>query len=129
MFDCENLRDGCPGLLSADGYPGNYSYIAIDTTRDATSGPGAGLTTTSPGSVCRAPAATRVRLRRPHGQRITRVKVFVDGRLVMTRTGRSLRQITLPGRRGRHRIRIDEYAGARRVARLHRTLTGCGAKR
>jgi dienelactone hydrolase len=125
VFDCEDLRDGCPGLLSADGYRGSYSYIAIDTTRDATPGPGAGPTNTSPRSVCRTPAATRLALRRPRGQRITRVKVFVDGRLVMTRTGHSLRQITLRGRRGRHRIRIDEYAGARRVARLRRTVSGC----
>ncbi len=34
VFRCEDLRDGCAGLTSADGYPGNYSYIAIDTTRD-----------------------------------------------------------------------------------------------
>ena len=34
-FDCEDLRDGCPGLVSADGYPGNYSYVAIDTTRES----------------------------------------------------------------------------------------------
>jgi hypothetical protein len=129
VFDCEDLRDACPGLLSADGYPGNYSYVAIDTTRDATSGSGAGLTSTSPGTACRALATMRLALRRPRGRPITRVKVFVDGRLVMTRQGRSLRQITLRGFRGRHRIRVDEYAGGRRVARLHRTVAGCGAKR
>jgi dienelactone hydrolase len=34
-FDCEDLRDGCPGMASDDGYAGNYSYVAIDTTPDS----------------------------------------------------------------------------------------------
>jgi dienelactone hydrolase len=42
-FDCEDLRNGCPGLVSNDGYKGNYSYFSIDTTPDPVSGPGAGL--------------------------------------------------------------------------------------
>jgi hypothetical protein len=33
-FDCEDLRDGCPGMVGSDGYPGDYSYISIDTTPD-----------------------------------------------------------------------------------------------
>ncbi len=34
QWDCEDLRDGCPGMVrtSKDGYPGNYSYVAIDTS-------------------------------------------------------------------------------------------------
>jgi dienelactone hydrolase len=31
-FECEDLRSGCPGLLSKDGQPPEYSYINIDTT-------------------------------------------------------------------------------------------------
>ncbi len=34
-FDCEDMRDGCPGMVSNDGYRGNYSYLAIDTSRDS----------------------------------------------------------------------------------------------
>jgi hypothetical protein len=34
VFDCEDLRAGCAGMVSADGYPGDYSYVAIDTTPD-----------------------------------------------------------------------------------------------
>src|SRR5207302_11096867 len=41
VFDCADLRGGCPGMVSADGHRGNYSYVAIDTTRDRTVGPGA----------------------------------------------------------------------------------------
>jgi hypothetical protein len=33
-FDCEDLRDGCPGMAAGDGYPGVYSYVAIDTSPD-----------------------------------------------------------------------------------------------
>lgn len=33
-FDCEDLRAGCAGQTSADGWPGDYSYVAIDTTAD-----------------------------------------------------------------------------------------------
>jgi dienelactone hydrolase len=34
VFDCENLRKGCPGMVATrkDRYPGNYSYLSIDTT-------------------------------------------------------------------------------------------------
>jgi len=45
VWDCEDLRDGCPGMVPTDddGWPGNYSYVDIDTTRDAVTGPGAAL--------------------------------------------------------------------------------------
>ena len=45
MWDCEDLRDGCPGMVpeSDDGFPGTYSYLALDTSPDAPSGPGAPL--------------------------------------------------------------------------------------
>jgi dienelactone hydrolase len=33
-FDCEDLRVGCAGMVAHDGYAGDYSYIAIDTTAD-----------------------------------------------------------------------------------------------
>jgi dienelactone hydrolase len=33
-FDCEDLRAGCAGLTSRDGYAGTYSYLAIATSPD-----------------------------------------------------------------------------------------------
>jgi hypothetical protein len=30
-------------MVADDGYPGDYSYISIDTTPDAVTGPGASL--------------------------------------------------------------------------------------
>ena len=34
-FDCEDMREGCPGMVANDGYRGDYSYAAIDRTPDA----------------------------------------------------------------------------------------------
>ena len=44
-WDCENMRDGCAGMVATkrDRYPGEYSYVGIDTSADATIGLGAGL--------------------------------------------------------------------------------------
>jgi dienelactone hydrolase len=33
-FACENLRNGCAGMVSNDGFAGTYSYVTIDTTPD-----------------------------------------------------------------------------------------------
>jgi dienelactone hydrolase len=33
-FDCEEMREGCPGMTGSDGYRGPYSYLAVDTTPD-----------------------------------------------------------------------------------------------
>jgi hypothetical protein len=33
-FNCEDIRTGCPGMVSSDGRPGDYSYIDIVTTPD-----------------------------------------------------------------------------------------------
>jgi len=41
VFDCEDLRTGCPGLVTDDGYSGSFDYYSYDTTPDA--GPTASL--------------------------------------------------------------------------------------
>lgn len=33
-FDCEDLRTGCAGMSAGDGWSGDYSYLAVDTTAD-----------------------------------------------------------------------------------------------
>jgi hypothetical protein len=33
-FDCEYMRPGCPGMVSNDGWPGDYSYVKVTTTPD-----------------------------------------------------------------------------------------------
>ncbi len=63
-FDCEDLRDGCPGMVADDGYPGVYSYLAVDTSPDAVTGPGAGLRGGANSlTACVAPKAIARRLR------------------------------------------------------------------
>ena len=47
VFDCEDLRDRCRGVAADDGYPGSYSYLAVDTSPDAVAGPGAALRATT----------------------------------------------------------------------------------
>jgi dienelactone hydrolase len=44
-WDCEDLRDGCPGMVpaSADGYHGTYSYISVDRSPDSVAGDGAAV--------------------------------------------------------------------------------------
>jgi hypothetical protein len=34
LFDCEDMRAGCAGMVNNDGYRGQYSYIAVDKSTD-----------------------------------------------------------------------------------------------
>jgi dienelactone hydrolase len=126
VWDCEDLRDGCPGMVrvAGDGWPGDYSYVKIDTTPDAVSGPGAPLAPSS----SLAPCKRSLRFKLHSKRRVTKVVVFVDGKRVLTRHGMRLRSVTIPGLAGnkRHRVRIYEYAGKRRVGTLTKHVRGCG---
>ena len=133
-FDCEDLRDGCPGMVptSADGYPGNYSYVSIDTSHDAVTGPGSAIDAPrSSLSACTSRARTRIALpRRVSGRRVrfTRVRVYVDRHLVATRRGHALRSVTIPGLPGsaRHTVRVYAYRpGHHRAVRISRRVKGC----
>ena len=59
------------------------------------------------------------------------MRVYVDGRLVLTRHGRSLRRVTVPALPGtrRHRVRVYEYSGKRLVRRVTRYVVGCARGR
>ena len=37
LWDCEDLHDRCTGMVpeSADGFPGTYSYLKVDTSPDS----------------------------------------------------------------------------------------------
>ena len=50
-WTCEQLRTGCAGMVSDDGGPAHYSYLAIATTPDALTGPGALITAPGPDSI------------------------------------------------------------------------------
>jgi dienelactone hydrolase len=130
-WDCEDLRDGCPGMVKNDGYPGNYSYITIDTTRDALTGPGAASRADSGLTPCSRRARIIVRLRHRRERPITRVRVFLDRRLVLSRRGRSLHSVSIAGLAGsgRHHLRVLAYSHRRLVGRVTRTVYGCNHRR
>jgi dienelactone hydrolase len=127
VFDCEDLRDGCPGMTTDDGYPGSYSYVSIDTTPDAVSGPGAALAPGSRLTPCTRRQAVTIRLPRLRGRRITQVKVYVDRRLVLTRRGRRLRSVRIAGLPGtaRHTIRVYAFPRRDRTRRIVKHVYGC----
>jgi dienelactone hydrolase len=128
--DCEALRDGCSALSPNDGYPGTYSYINIDTTPDGVTGPGAAMTSYNSLIACTARQTISVAARRLRGHPVTRVNVYVDGRLLARFRGVALRSVTIPGIPGsaRHRIRVFEYARKGPARRLTRTVWGCQAR-
>jgi dienelactone hydrolase len=125
-FDCEDLRDGCAGMVAAssDGYPGTYSYAAIDTTPDAVHGSGSALKPGSGLTACRARWSLRLRARKG----VTRVKVYLDGKLVRTERGRSVTVPSVAGT-GRHTVRLVEYKRKRMVKRVTRHVYGCAHRR
>jgi len=129
QVDCENLRDGCPALGSSDGYRGDYSYLAIDTSPDRMLGPGAPLRRSNGLTACASRRAITLRVRRFHGRAITKVVVYVDGRLAGRFHGRALRSVTIPGipGRARHRLRVYEYTRHGFARRVTRQVRGCGS--
>ncbi len=127
MFDCEDLRDGCPGMTTDDGYQGSYSYVSIDTTPDAVTGPGAALAPGSRLTPCTSRQAITIRLPRVKRRRITKAKVYVDRRLVLTKRGRRLRSVRIAGLPGtaRHTVRVYAYPRRGRARRIVKHVYGC----
>ena len=132
-FDCEDLRDGCAGMVpeAADGWTGNYSYASIDTTPDAVHGPGAPLKSGSSLTACSAHGATTVRFGAYRGRAIVRAKVFIDGRLIRTVRGRRLRAVKIAGIAGtrRHTVRVALYTRRGFARRIQRRIAGCASGR
>ncbi len=137
VYDCEDLRAGCAGMSAADGYPGDYSYLAIDKTPESMSSSPA----SSPRSVAAAPAGGLYACSRgsqtvfhPHrvrGRRIVRAVIRLNGRVAASARGRDVRTITLPGLPGsrRYRVLVLTYTGNGLARRTRRTLSGCDRTR
>jgi hypothetical protein len=139
-FACEDMRAGCSGLLSNDGYQGDYSYLAVDTTPDGaqTTVAGRALPATTgiyslQAQACRSGARAGARLvlplSRPAGRgraQIVQASVFVDGRRVKVARGRALRRVAIPALSpGSHRVRIVIRTSRGRRYALARTYYGC----
>ncbi len=136
VYDCEDLRAGCAGMSSADGYPGDYSYLAIDTTPESASS--STFSASSAQSSAAAPSGGLYACARgsqtvfhPHrvgGRRIVRAVIRLDGRVVARARGRDVRTITLRGLPGtrRYRVLVLTYTAHGLARRTRRTLSGCG---
>jgi len=131
VFDCENLRAGCPGMSLTDGYPGTYSYVGIDTTRDAASSTGVPAATGAGLYACSAGRRTVFGLHTVGGRAIVRAVVKVNGRVAVKARGRRLRTITLPGLPGTrtYHVLVLTYTRHGLARRTRRTLSGCGGPR
>ena len=134
LYDCEHLREGCAGLSDNDGYPGEYSYIALDRSPDVPNpvNPGtggSGVSATRGLYACTSQQGHTFRLHRVRGRRVVRVRVYVGGRFLFQRTGRSLRSVAIPGLPGTQarQIVINTYTRRGLARRTRRTVQGCGA--
>jgi hypothetical protein len=129
-FVCEDIRPGCPGMVSGDGYTGDYSYLKIDTTPDGqTSGAAGGAPSGTGifGCGSRAGLVARLHYKRV---RIVRATVYINGRRVKTQKGRRLSSVTIPPPGpGRHRVKIVLRTSRGRSLTSVRTYTGCGKTR
>jgi dienelactone hydrolase len=132
QWDCEDLADGCPGMVPTtdDGYSGVYDYVKIDTSPDQDVGaPAAAAAQKKSSSLTACTKRQRIafKITRYKQRKVTKLKLYVDGKLVETRTGRNLTRLTIAGIPGkaRHRLRLYEYTGRRLDRRVTRYVYGC----
>ena len=140
-FVCEDLRAGCAGMTTEDGWPERYSFLAIATSADGTPLPINGVRTVParPGSrasrICtsRRTIAVRVKRRRAlRGVRVRRVVATVGKRQVgRSRTGRVVVRLSgLPRGTVRVTLRITGRRGGRTVrVTQRRTYRLCAPRR
>ncbi len=120
-FVCEDMRPGCPGMSSDDGYPGTYDFYKIVTTKD-TPGPapaGSGI------YGCGRKPNRVVRLHFKH-RRVVRATIYINRKRVKVYKGRSLKRIAIPpAGSARHKVKIvlRFNRGKRHVS--VRTYRGC----
>jgi dienelactone hydrolase len=124
-FKCENMRPGCPGMVSADGEPASYEYIKIVTSKDSATG--------SPGQ----PGGTGIRGcgdKKPPGRvvpihyrvRIVRAIVYINGKRVKVYRGRSIKRVRIPeAGGGKQVVKIVLVSSKGRRYASVRTYKGC----
>jgi hypothetical protein len=93
--DCEGLRGGCAPLSDGDGYRGEYSYLAIDTSPDGPATPGTpiggGFYPRAPQSAaCMRGRTLVIVLARPTGARLLRMVASIGKAKVATASGRRI---------------------------------------
>ncbi len=93
-------------------------------------GRGTALKSSNGLAACTAHSAVRFSLPRFKHRAITKAVVYVDGRRVLTRKGRALHKVSIPGfaGAGRHRVRVYEYTRKGFARRTTRYVYGCAHK-
>jgi dienelactone hydrolase len=101
-FLCEDMRAGCPGMSSDDGFPGTYDFLKIVTSPDK---PGA--TPAGSGIYGCGKAANRVvRLHYRH-RRVVRATIYINKKRVKVYKGHSLKRIAIPpAGAAKHKVKI-----------------------
>jgi dienelactone hydrolase len=108
--ECDDLRSGCDALVASDGWPGEFSYLAVANSPDRLRGSGSRRTRTRRIEVPRRISLRRrrrilaVRLVLPDDTRVT-IKVLRRRRVVARRTKRL--------QAGRDRLRVRFPRGTR----------------
>ena len=137
---CEDLRVGCVALTpkAADGFAGEYDYVAVDTSKDGASpvpntvpGRTAGLPQRADAR-CTSRRTIRLHAKRVRGLRVSRVEARVDGRVVGTSRSRavSVRLVGLPKGSARVVLRVTGRRHGRSVrGTQRRTFHTCAPRR
>ena len=122
VFDCEDIRPGCPGLSDSDGYPGSYDFVNIDRSPDAAATSSAAAAVRARG-LASAYCTTRGRLtiHAPQQLHATHLSIWLGGRRLATAHGGAarIRLLGLPV----GRVRLSLHVTARHGNRIvHLTL-------
>jgi dienelactone hydrolase len=119
-FVCEDMRPGCPGMVSEKGEP--FEYIKLATTPDS---PGSGPGVPSGGIRGCAKKANRV-VPLHYRVRIVRATIYINGKRVRVLRGRSLKRVTIPDAgSGKHVVKIVLRSARGRKYTSVRTYKGC----
>ena len=127
-FKCEDMRAGCPGLVSDDGQPKDYEFIKIDTSPDKPGGGSGGGSNGGGIRGCGDKPGRVVPLH--HKDRIVRAIVYINGKRVQTYRGHRLKRVKIPeAGGGRQRVKIVLVSAKGKRYTSVRTYKGCKKSR
>jgi dienelactone hydrolase len=121
-FKCEDMRAGCPGLLSADGQPKDYEFVKIATSPDKPGSSGGG------GSGIRGCGDKKTGRVVPlhYKVRIVRAIVYINGKRVRTYRGHRIKRVAIPeAGGGKQRVKIVLVSAKGKRYTSVRTYKGC----
>jgi dienelactone hydrolase len=126
-FKCEDMRTGCPGLVSDDGQPKDYEFVKIDTSPDKPGSSGGGSGSGIRGCGDKKPGRV-VPLH--HKDRIVRAIVYINGKRVRTYRGHRLKSVKIPeAGGGKQRVKIVLVSAKGKRYASVRTYKGCKKSR